>query len=45
MADSRRWVGPVAGIAAAAVALGVAELVAVFAGQAIVDLYLNHFLH
>ncbi len=32
MADSRRWVGPVAGIAAAAVALGVAELVAVFAG-------------
>src|SRR5437762_3551339 len=30
--DGRRWPGPVAGVVAAAAALGVAELVAVFAG-------------
>ncbi len=32
MEERRRWLGPVAGVVAAAVALGVAELVAVFTG-------------
>jgi DMSO/TMAO reductase YedYZ molybdopterin-dependent catalytic subunit len=32
VAGNRRWVGPVVGVVAAAVALGVAELVAVFTG-------------